>query len=122
MCFHQEIAGKCCRPFDDIEYYCKDGHSPKHTRCVKYICLDGSEASPYCGAGSCDYYGCYCSGGCRRALDTESDAIAKFKREHSNLAFIFVARRSSNPHHLSYKKTCATCDKRYEIEAHNFLI
>jgi len=43
----EDVSAECCYGSDD-DY-----------------CRDGSGASPYCGVGNCNFFGCNCAGGCR---------------------------------------------------------
>ncbi|XP_078693337.1 uncharacterized protein LOC144923027 [Branchiostoma floridae x Branchiostoma belcheri] len=37
-----------------------------HHRMCEQVCDDDTEATPYCGYGPCNIWGCNCDGGCRR--------------------------------------------------------
>lgn len=106
MCFYQEIAGECC-PYFKIEYYCNDPLSLPTSRCSKYVCLDGTEGTPFCGYGPCDMFRCDCAGGCRRG--TEKSARQKFQMANPNIAFVFVSTYDLNPKN---RKKCATCEEQ----------
>lgn len=45
------------------------------------ICYDGTIATPYCGHGPCNIFGCNCDGGCRKnGLNSEEEARRLFYR------------------------------------------
>lgn len=39
-------------------------------------CDDGERGTPYCGKGSCDFFGCNCEGGCRTAATPLDDTVS----------------------------------------------
>jgi len=38
----------------------------------QYRCKDGTPSTPYCGYGKCNFFGCNCKGGCRKAKEGRS--------------------------------------------------
>lgn len=46
-------SADCCKA------HCANGQR----RCERYICDDGTKATPYCGRGPCNIFGCNCNGG-----------------------------------------------------------
>ena len=39
------------------------------------MCMDCTQATPYCGLGKCDFLGCNCDGGCRMKKDNVNITI-----------------------------------------------
>lgn len=61
-----------------VFHKCFDSH---HTHCAVEICFDGTikdENVKRCSFGQCNFFGCYCNGGCT----THNSAIASFQRQY----------------------------------------
>ncbi|OJJ07204.1 hypothetical protein ASPVEDRAFT_88458 [Aspergillus versicolor CBS 583.65] len=48
----------CCKPTKGCTYAGLGGY-------ICDTCNDGTPATPYCGYGQCNVFGCNCDGGCR---------------------------------------------------------
>lgn len=83
MCYNQEITGECCKDFVPIKYYCI------FNICTVYLCFDGTERTPYCGYGKCNFLGCHCDGGCREG--TVQSAKRAYKNANPQLKFFLEA-------------------------------
>jgi len=62
--------------------------SPNYNKCVdtfKCYCADGTIGTPYCGYEACNFFGCACKGGCRKAsgrsleVEREAPGLDEFK-------------------------------------------
>jgi len=52
--------GVCC------DYGCLESEPKQfYLICLKWGCLDGTAATPYCGNGPCNIFGCNCDNGCK---------------------------------------------------------
>lgn len=94
------VNGDCCGPLlcDEKNIY------PLLAKCY---CGDGTLATPYCGYGPCNIFGCNCDGGCRSAPGkpaSSSNETNSQKKEHDRI----VAYSKSNDEQLDL-------DEAYEL-------